>query len=108
MGDSIYSNMMVFGAAWQKGLIPVGLDAIEGAIRLNGAAVERNLRAFAIGRWAAAFPEEAEKMLAPNVVEMPRTLEDKIAYRADHLTQYQGKRLAKRYRAMVDGIDDDR
>jgi indolepyruvate ferredoxin oxidoreductase len=22
MGDSIYSNMMVFGAAWQRGLIP--------------------------------------------------------------------------------------
>ena len=23
MGDSIYSNMMIFGAAWQRGLIPL-------------------------------------------------------------------------------------
>jgi indolepyruvate ferredoxin oxidoreductase len=25
LGDSIYSNMMVFGAAWQRGLIPLSL-----------------------------------------------------------------------------------
>jgi indolepyruvate ferredoxin oxidoreductase len=42
MGDSIYSNMLVFGAAWQRGLIPVGREAILKAIELNGAAVERN------------------------------------------------------------------
>jgi indolepyruvate ferredoxin oxidoreductase len=53
MGDSIYSNMIVFGAAWQRGLIPVGREAILKAIELNGAAVERNQRAFEIGRWAA-------------------------------------------------------
>jgi len=108
MGDSIYSNMMVFGAAWQKGLIPVGYEAIEGAIRLNGAAVEQNLRAFAIGRWAAAFPEDAARLLAPTVVEMPKTAEDRIAYRADHLVEYQGKGLARRYRNLVDGIEDTR
>ena len=106
MGDSIYSNMMVFGAAWQRGLIPVRHDAIEGAIRLNGAAVDANLRAFAIGRWAAALPGEAEKLLRRAVVKMPRTLDDLIAYREDHLTQYQGKRLARRYRQMVDRIED--
>ncbi|WP_397542154.1 indolepyruvate ferredoxin oxidoreductase family protein [Roseovarius salis] len=108
MGDSIYSNMMVFGAAWQKGLIPVGKEAIDEALRLNGAAVERNLRAFAIGRWAAAFPGDAGRMLAPNVTQMPASLEERIAYRADHLIAYQGARLARRYRAMVDGIEDTR
>ncbi len=46
LGDSIYSNMMIFGGAWQRGLIPLSLEAIEAAIKLNGAAVERNLRAF--------------------------------------------------------------
>ncbi|MEQ9260678.1 MAG: indolepyruvate ferredoxin oxidoreductase family protein [Roseovarius sp.] len=106
MGDSIYSNMMVFGAAWQRGLIPVSLEAIRGAIEMNGAAVERNLRAFDIGRWAAAFPEEAAKMIAPNVVELPKSLDEKIAYREEHLVAYQGKRLAKRYRKLVDGIEN--
>jgi len=106
MGDSIYSNMMVFGGAWQRGLIPVSHEAIVQAIELNGAAVQQNLRAFDIGRWAVLHPEEAKGLLKPNVVELPKSLDEKIAYRADHLVAYQGKRLAKRYRKMLDGIED--
>ncbi len=108
LGDSIYSNMMVFGGAWQRGLVPLGLDAIRNAIRMNGAAVERNLRAFEVGRWAVLFPSEVAAVLKPNVTELPKSLDDKIAYRADHLVAYQGKRLAKRYRKMVDRIEDPR
>ena len=108
LGDSIFSNMMVFGGAWQMGLLPVSHDAILDAIRLNGAAVERNLRAFEIGRWAALHPEEVAKLLEPTVVELPKTLDEKIAYRADHLVAYQGRGLAKRYRKLVDGIGDAR
>ncbi|WP_297771970.1 indolepyruvate ferredoxin oxidoreductase family protein [uncultured Roseovarius sp.] len=106
MGDSIYSNMMIFGAAWQRGLIPISHDAITQAITLNGAAVEANLRAFEVGRWAAVYPAEVEKLLTPTVIAKPKTLDDKIAYRADHLHAYQGKRLVKRYRKMLDGIED--
>ncbi len=108
MGDSIYSNMMIFGAAWQKGLIPISHTAICDAITLNGAAVERNLRAFEIGRWAVLFPEDAAKLSTSNVVALPKTLDEKIAFRADHLVKYQGKGLAKRYRKLVDGISDAR
>ncbi len=107
MGDSIFSNMMVFGAAWQKGLVPISHQAIEQAIELNGAAVERNKRAFDIGRWAVLHPEEAAKLIAPAVVEKPKTLEEKIAFRADHLTAYQGPRLAKRYAKLLEGISDE-
>jgi indolepyruvate ferredoxin oxidoreductase len=39
-------------------------------------------------------------------VELPKTLDEKIAFRADHLVAYQGKGLAKRYRAMVDRFKD--
>ncbi|MFO7770615.1 MAG: DUF6537 domain-containing protein, partial [Roseovarius gahaiensis] len=106
LGDSIYSNMIVFGAAWQRGLVPLSLEAIREAITLNGAAVERNLRAFDVGRWAAERPQEAADMLAPNVVQKPKSLDEKIAFRADHLVAYQGKRLAKRYRKMLDAITD--
>jgi len=106
MGDSIYSNMMVFGGAWQRGLIPVSLDAITQAIELNGAAVQQNLRAFDIGRWAVLHPGEAQKLLTPNVVELPKSLDEKIAYRAEHLLAYQGKRLAKRYGRMLEDIED--
>ncbi|MEL6884791.1 MAG: indolepyruvate ferredoxin oxidoreductase family protein [Pseudomonadota bacterium] len=106
MGDSIFSNMMIFGAAWQRGLVPLSLDAIRQAIDLNGAAVERNTRAFDIGRWAVLHPEEAARIAEPKVIQLPKSLEDRIAYRADHLVKYQGKRLAKRYRKRVDAIAD--
>ncbi len=106
LGDSIYSNMMIFGGAWQRGLLPLTLQSIEDAIRLNGAAVERNLRAFEIGRWAVLYPEEAGRVARPKVVQMPRTLPDRIAFRMDHLTAYQGKRLAKRYAKLVNSVTD--
>ena len=108
LGDSIYSNMMIFGAAWQRGLIPLSLEALQEAIRLNGAAVERNLRAFELGRWAVTHPEDAAKVLSPNVLNLPKTLDEKIAYRIDHLTAYQGKGLAKRYAKMFAQVTDAR
>ncbi|KRS12107.1 indolepyruvate ferredoxin oxidoreductase [Roseovarius atlanticus] len=107
MGDAIFSNMIIFGAAWQRGLVPLSKASIDAAIELNGAAVERNLRAFEIGRWAAVHPEEADRMVTPNVVQKPKSLEEKIAFRADHLVGYQSKRLAKRYRKLVDGIENE-
>jgi len=107
LGDSIYSNMMVFGGAWQRGLIPITHDSMLEAIRLNGAAVDNNLRAFEVGRWAALHPEEAARVITPKVVNLPTSLAEKIAYRKNHLTAYQGKRLAKRYGKMVDGIADE-
>ncbi|MBY5932308.1 indolepyruvate ferredoxin oxidoreductase family protein [Tateyamaria omphalii] len=106
MGDSIFSNMMIFGAAWQGGLVPLTLDAIHTAIDLNGAAVERNKRAFDIGRWAVLHAEEAARIAEPKVIQLPKSLEEKIAFRADHLVKYQSKRLAKRYRKLVDSIED--
>ncbi|WP_071673298.1 indolepyruvate ferredoxin oxidoreductase family protein [Nioella nitratireducens] len=106
MGDSIFSNMMILGASWQNGLVPLSEEAILTAIELNGAAVERNKEAFELGRWAVLNPEEAAKLGASSVVEMPKPLEERIAFRENHLVSYQGKRLAKRYRKLVDGVED--
>ncbi len=108
MGDSIFSNMILFGAAWQNALIPVSHDAILRAIELNGAAVESNLRAFELGRWAALNLQEAMRVAAPKVVELPKTLQERIVFRERHLTEYQGAKLARRYRAMIDRVEDPR
>jgi indolepyruvate ferredoxin oxidoreductase len=75
-------------------------------VELNGAAVERNKQAFEMGRWAIVNPEAAERLIASEVVAKPKTLEEKIAFREGHLTAYQGKRLAKRYRKLVDAATD--
>ena len=97
LGDSIYSNMLILGAAWQQGLIPLTEGAITEAIRLNGAQVEANQRAFQIGRWAAAFPEAAA---ARPAAEAEASV-DPVAYRAARLVDYQGEALAQRFRDLV-------
>jgi indolepyruvate ferredoxin oxidoreductase len=106
LGDSIYSNMMVFGGAWQRGLLPITLESLQEAIRLNGTAVDNNLRAFEIGRWAVLYPADAVSVLQFNVVSLPKTLDEKIAFRMEHLVAYQSKRLAKRYAKFLTSIDD--
>ncbi|NNL36420.1 MAG: indolepyruvate ferredoxin oxidoreductase family protein, partial [Silicimonas sp.] len=105
LGDSIYSNMMLLGAAWQLGQVPVGGDAIRTAIELNGAKVTENLRAFEVGRWAVLNASEVEKIVEARVVDLPKTLDEKIAFREAHLTDYQGPRLARRYRKLVDQFE---
>lgn len=107
LGDSIYSNMMIFGAVWQMGGIPVSYESILGAIELNGAAVNRNIRAFEYGRWAYLYPEDANGLLTPNVVQLPKSLDEKIAYRVSHLEAYQGKRLVRRYQKLLDQVQDE-
>ncbi|GGH60269.1 indolepyruvate ferredoxin oxidoreductase family protein [Frigidibacter albus] len=100
LGDSIYSNMIVLGAAWQKGYVPISREAIRRAIEMNGAGVKGNLAAFEIGRWAVERPLEAET-LAQTTPKKPLTLKEKIDFRAAHLTAYQNAALADRYRALV-------
>src|SRR5690606_16868347 len=53
VGDSIATNVLMVGYALQKGLLPVSVEALEEAIRLNGTFVEGNLRTLALGRLAA-------------------------------------------------------
>src|SRR6202008_410387 len=50
---AIASNMFMIGFAHQRGYLPVGRDALEQAIALNGVAVDMNTLAFAWGRMAA-------------------------------------------------------
>ncbi len=105
LGDSIYANMLIVGAAWQNGLIPLSREAILQAIALNGAGVEGNKRAFEVGRWAALHPEDAARTLRTNVVELPTSLEDIIRFREEELVLYQNAKLAAKYRAFVEGIE---
>src|SRR5215218_5725527 len=57
LGDTVYANVMMLGFAWQQGLVPVSLEALERAIALNGVSVERNRQALAWGRLASADPD---------------------------------------------------
>jgi len=105
LGDSIMGNMMMMGYALQKGLLPVGLNAVLQAIGLNGVSVEKNIQALHWGRKLAADPISVSELLGESKTEpVPQTLDDIIAHREQHLTGYQNKRLAKRYRKLVDEV----
>ena len=106
MGDSIYSNMLLLGASWQQGLLPLSHDALIHAIKLNGAFVEQNLRAFEIGRWAALFPDDANKMISNPIVNSKKSLSDRIDFRKKHVESFQGKSLSKKYIDQVDSFKD--
>ncbi|MCF6215268.1 MAG: indolepyruvate ferredoxin oxidoreductase family protein [Emcibacter sp.] len=108
MGDSIATNMFLFGYAWQKGKIPLSLAAIFRAIELNAAAVDSNKQSFSWGRIAAADMALIEQSLPhPLKNEAPLTaLADIMKYRADYLKDYQDQALADRYLAAVNKVHD--
>ena len=57
--DHMAANLIVLGAAYQAGAIPVAAAAIERAIALNGVAVTMNTQAFRAGRLVVADPSWA-------------------------------------------------
>ncbi len=101
LGDAIYANVLMLGAAWQAGLVPLSEAALLRAIEINGANVEGNVEAFLIGRWAVAHPVEAARASAPEAPPAAADLDTLVARRAAHLSDYQGPALADRYRARV-------
>ncbi|MBN8431237.1 indolepyruvate ferredoxin oxidoreductase family protein [Microbulbifer salipaludis] len=107
LGDTLAANIFMLGYAWQKGLIPLGLEALREAIRLNGVAVEGNLQGLAAGRLAAQDRAVLDRLLSQDdVVVMPQGLEAIVAHRVAHLTGYQNAALARRYRTLVDKVKD--
>ncbi len=103
LGDTVSSNIIALGYAWQRGLVPVSLAALQRAIELNGVAVEANRLAFSLGRLAAADPEACERLREGHADEPPKpeTLEDLLARHSAHLTAYQNAAWAERFTKTV-------
>ncbi|MBC9878688.1 indolepyruvate ferredoxin oxidoreductase family protein [Bradyrhizobium sp. INPA01-394B] len=103
MGDSIATNPFMLGFAFQKGAIPLSLEALLRAIEINGAAIEMNKLAFTWGRLAAHDMSRVRSVLQfkSRASAPTKSLDDIIATRADFLTGYQDKAYAERYLAAV-------
>jgi indolepyruvate ferredoxin oxidoreductase len=106
IGDVLGVNMFLVGFAWQRALIPLERQSIEAAIRLNGAAVDMNLKAFALGRAAAARPSMLARLLSEKDAAPADAMDltTVIAHRKAHLTAYQDAALADRYAALVERV----
>jgi indolepyruvate ferredoxin oxidoreductase len=102
LGDAIYANMVMFGFAYQKGFVPLPLEAIDEAISLNGTSVKTNKLAFAWGRRAAHDPAAVAKACGkPVTAAIDHDLDALITRRAAYLTDYQDAAYAQRYRDLV-------
>ncbi len=107
MGDSIYTNPMMLGYAWQKGWIPLSHVSLQRAIELNAVAVDQNKAAFEWGRRAAHDASAFEKILNPGqvVAFTKRTsLDDMVAQRVEFLTAYQNAAYAQTYKDYVQKV----
>ncbi|MBN1528087.1 MAG: hypothetical protein JW895_03445, partial [Thermoleophilaceae bacterium] len=118
-GDHMMANTLLLGAAYQRGLLPVSASALEQAITLNGAAVEKNLAAFAWGRAVVADPDAVERATAapePPAPELSGLERELVALAVDgdqgelrrlveirvpELVAYQDADYARRYAELV-------
>ncbi len=102
LGDSILANILMMGFAWQRGLVPVGLEALTRAIELNGVAVDTNKLAFSLGRLEAQSPGALRDLLRWQQAEPPSDTVDAILARGrEHLTAYQNAGYAQRFTEFV-------
>jgi indolepyruvate ferredoxin oxidoreductase len=110
-GDHLPTNLVMLGAAYQHGCLPVTADAIEEAIRLNGAGAQENQTAFRWGRAAVIDPGAVSDVLAPVkapppappaslhplLASAPAPLVEILELRAADLAGYQSSRYARHY-----------
>ncbi len=115
-GDHMAANMIVLGAAYQAGAIPIGAGAIEQAIALNGVSVGMNTQAFRAGRllvvdpqWAAGLRRRRAGAVepAPALTAEARALVDLVGaegelrrlleIRVPELIAYQDAAYARQY-----------
>ncbi|MGE0350773.1 indolepyruvate ferredoxin oxidoreductase family protein [Hydrogenophaga sp.] len=111
MGDSLYTNPMMLGYAWQKGWLPLTLESLMLAIELNAVQVEKNKAAFEWGRRAAHDPQAVAALWqkaggGEQVIQFRKrdSLDELIARRVEFLTGYQNAGYAAQYRAFVERV----
>ncbi|GAB2831865.1 indolepyruvate ferredoxin oxidoreductase family protein [Actinocorallia aurea] len=120
--DHLPANIVLLGAAFQRGGLPVPLTALEAALGA-GRAGEASLAAFAWGRWAVHDPAAVEAALAAGAPRggltdpsakaqatarvlleesgTPAELEGPLLRRAAQAVDYQDAGRARRYLALV-------
>ncbi len=134
-GDYMVTNMVVLGAAYQSGQLPISAGAIEEAIALNGVAVRANVQAFRHGRMWVAQPQRVLDVIDPpqstsdeeagtrsaalprrhraaygalveRIKHHPEPLRRDLVIRVAELINFQGPALAERYLDKVEAVRD--
>jgi indolepyruvate ferredoxin oxidoreductase len=101
-GNRLYANVLLLGAAYERGRLPLSLDNLRKAIAMMVPSQDReeNLRAFELGRRAAADPSRFVEY-APRLPAYWQVIEDRAALlRRSHLLF--GRFWARSYRRMME------
>jgi indolepyruvate ferredoxin oxidoreductase len=95
-GSDQTANVMLVGAAYQLGALPLSAAAIETAIRLNGTAVEVNVQAFRRGRQRISDPEGYMASLAATRPPAPArpTAGPRVRHLVERVDADPGSRLS--------------
>ena len=124
-GTHMQTNLIVIGAAYQQGLIPIHHEAIEYAVTLNGVAIQKNIAAFRAGRRAVADHEWYSSLewvrsgeIKSNITTNPKAV-DMVAQmrvksdlkalldnRVSELIEYQNIEYAQEYTSFVQNVID--
>jgi indolepyruvate ferredoxin oxidoreductase len=107
LGDSIYTNPLMLGYAWQKGRVPLSRAALQRAIQLNGVQVQNNHAAFEWGRRCAHDLAAVQALFAARqVIEFVKkpSVDELVKRRVEFLTGYQDAAYAQRYQAFVERV----
>ncbi|MGI9437456.1 MAG: indolepyruvate ferredoxin oxidoreductase family protein [Geminicoccaceae bacterium] len=100
-GDSIFANLILVGAAFQTGALPLTLAAIEQAILLNGVEAVRNHAAFHAGRLLIAAPTELPGHDPDPDKIGGETIDQLVSRLSEELVRYQDKAYADHYKSLV-------
>jgi indolepyruvate ferredoxin oxidoreductase len=107
LGDSIYTNPLMLGYAWQRGRVPLSHAALMRAIELNGVQIDNNKAAFEWGRRSAHDLAAVQGMFkAQAVIQFVKkpSLDETVNKRIEFLTGYQDAAYAGQYKAFVDKV----
>jgi indolepyruvate ferredoxin oxidoreductase len=105
LGDSVFANVIMLGYAWQMGMVPVSGMALRQAITLNGVAIEKNARAFDLGRVLAHDPEALQNQIAPPATPPVLTWAERRDRNHAYLSQYHSADYADRYVTTLRGFE---
>ncbi|MEZ5735594.1 MAG: indolepyruvate ferredoxin oxidoreductase family protein [Novosphingobium sp.] len=122
-GNEVAANMLMVGAAYQSGALPIPAEAIEAAIEMNGVAIKANRDAFRWGRYAVvdrtAFDRALDERERPPVgiptlpaklasrvaiLGMKDTATDRLARRVEELIAYQNETYACDYLDFLEAV----
>lgn len=113
LGDERFSNVLMLGAAFQTGRLPVSSEAIERAIDVNGIDIDRNHQAFRVGRWQAAkamsvrdadngalTDTHSQAYQNTSEVDLQRLIDARVA----DLVDYQSVQYAEIYQKQIEQV----